>query len=125
MYPSTPTPGQPTQAAKPEPIRVPTAHCRVLVADDEHLVAMGLVSMLEELGHQVVGVAADGEAAVELARAHRPELALLDIRMPKMSGIDVALVLREELRIPSVIISAYSDDEHLSKMQSQGAACGI
>lgn len=110
---------------KSDPIRIPTGPCRVLVADDEHLVAMGLVSMLQEMGHQVVAVAADGEAAVDLARRHRPELALLDIRMPKQTGIDVALILQEELHIPSVIISAYSDEEHLSQIQSQGAACGV
>ena len=110
---------------KPEDVKIPTAPCRVLVADDEHLVAMGLVSMLEEMGHQVVGVAADGETAVELARRHRPDLALLDIRMPKINGIDVALLLFEEMAIPSVIISAYSDDEHLAQMQSHGASSGI
>lgn len=110
---------------KAEEIRIPTEPARVLVADDEHLVAMGLVSMLEEMGHQVVGVAADGETAVELARRHRPDLALLDIRMPKINGIDVALLLFEELAIPSVIISAYSDDEHLAQMQSHGSSSGI
>lgn len=108
-----------------DPIRIPTEPCRVLVADDEHLVAMGLVTMLEEMGHTVVGVAADGEAAVDLARRHLPELALLDIRMPKLSGIDVAQILQRELGIPSVIVSAYSDDEHLSQMNAQGAESGI
>jgi response regulator NasT len=108
-----------------EVIRIPGDPCRVLVADDEHLVAMGLVTMLEEIGHEVVGVAADGEAAVELARRHRPELALLDIRMPKVNGIDVANALQRELGIPSIIVSAYSDDEHLSRMQEHGSESGI
>ncbi|MBX3358971.1 MAG: response regulator [Phycisphaeraceae bacterium] len=97
----------------------------MLVADDEHLVALGLVAILKELGHDVVGVADDGVKAIELARKHKPEVALLDIRMPKMNGIDVSLVLHEELAIPSIMVSAYSDNEHLAQIRQHGAETGI
>lgn len=99
--------------------------CRVLVADDEHLVATGIASALRELGHEVVAVVGDGEAAIEAARKLKPDLALLDIRMPKMSGIDAAAVLSQELTIPSLIVSAYSDEEHVSKIQGNGLSSGV
>ncbi len=99
--------------------------CRVLIADDEHLVATGIAAHVRDLGHKVVGIAADGEAAVALAREQSPNLALLDIRMPKASGVEAAMVLYQELGIPSVIISAYSDEEHVSRIQGYGAGCGV
>jgi response regulator NasT len=106
---------------------VPTTFgpCRIIVADDEHLVATGIAAMVTELGHIVLGIAADGEAAVALAKQHNPDLALLDIRMPKVTGIDAARALKQELGIPSVIISAYSDQEHVKKIQSFGELSGV
>ncbi|MCC6320450.1 MAG: response regulator [Phycisphaerales bacterium] len=101
------------------------APCRVLIADDEHLVATGIAAHVRELGHKVVGIAADGEAAVALAREQSPTLALLDIRMPKASGVEAAMVLYQELGIPSIIISAYSDEEHISRIQSYGPSSGV
>lgn len=99
--------------------------CRVLIADDEHLVATGIAAHVRELGHKVVGIAADGEAAVALAREQNPTLALLDIRMPKASGVEAAMVLYQELGIPSIIISAYSDEEHVSRIQGYGSGSGV
>jgi response regulator NasT len=99
--------------------------CRVLIADDEHLVATGIAAHVRELGHKVIGIAADGESAIALAREQTPTLALLDIRMPKASGIEAAMVLYQELGIPSIIISAYSDEEHLNRIQSYGSGSGV
>jgi response regulator NasT len=99
--------------------------CKVLIADDEHLVATGIAAHVRELGHKVVGIAADGEAAIALARETSPTLALLDIRMPKASGIEVAMLLYKELGIPSIIISAYSDEEHVNRIQGYGADSGV
>ena len=106
---------------------VPTAFgpARILVADDEHLVATGIANNAADLGHKIVGIAADGELAVQLAREQKPDLALLDIRMPKLSGIDAALLMFSELGVPSIIISAYSDEEHLKKIHSHGEAAGV
>ena len=98
---------------------------RILVADDEHLVATGLANSAADLGHKIVGIAADGEIAVQIAREQKPDLALLDIRMPKLSGIDAAMLMFSELRIPSIIISAYSDDENVKKIHSHGEAAGV
>lgn len=99
--------------------------CKILIADDEHLVATGIAAHVRELGHKVVGIAADGEAAIALAREQSPNLALLDIRMPKASGVEVAMMLYQEMGIPSVIISAYSDEEHVSRIQGYGAESGV
>lgn len=109
---------------EPAVLRVP-AVCSVLIADDEHLVATGISAMVKELGHSVAAVASDGEIALTLARQHKPDLALLDIRMPRVQGIDVAAQLHRELAIPSIIISAYSDKEHLEAIRGNGAHCGV
>jgi response regulator NasT len=106
---------------------VPTSFgsIRILIADDEHLVATGLANTAADLGHKIVGIAADGEIAVRLARDHKPQLALLDIRMPKLTGIDAAMLLFSELGIPSIIISAYSDEENIKKIHGHGEAAGV
>jgi len=106
---------------------VPTSFgpCRVLIADDEHLIAIGISSNLKDLGHEVIGIASDGEAAITLAREQQPDLAILDLRMPKLSGSEVAMIIYEELGIPSLIVSAYSDQEHISRIQGYGASSGV
>ena len=122
---SVPTGGKPAKSAKDESIPTSFGPCRVLIADDEHLVATGISGSVTELGHKVVAIAPDGETAVALARQHKPDLALLDIRMPKMTGIEVAMVLQQELGIPSIIVSAYSDQENLGRIHSYGECAGV
>jgi two-component system, response regulator PdtaR len=82
---------------------------RVLIADDEALHNLALTSQLETLGHQVIATASNGREAVELARSTRPDLALLDIRMPTMTGPEAASEIAAERPIPIIILSAYSD----------------
>jgi AmiR/NasT family two-component response regulator len=82
---------------------------RILIADDEAVIRMGLRTMLEEMGHQVVGVATDGIRAVELARQTRPDLAILDIKMPGMDGLEAARLITAERPVPILILTAYSD----------------
>jgi response regulator NasT len=82
---------------------------RILVADDEHLVATSLSISLGQLGYVTVGPASDGERAVQLARVGLPDMALLDIRMPRRDGVSAAAELFTELAIPVIIVSAYSD----------------
>jgi two-component system, response regulator PdtaR len=113
---------KPSQSNDPQ---IPVGPFRVLIADDEHLVVTGLAAAMRNIGHTVVGMAPDGEAAISLARQHTPDIALLDIRMPKMNGIDAAMVLFQELAIPSVIISAYSDDEYLDRIRAHGLSAGV
>jgi AmiR/NasT family two-component response regulator len=84
---------------------------RVLIADDEAIIRLGLRTMLEEMGHRVVGMAADGPSAVRLAEKEKPDLALLDIKMPDMDGLEVAEVITARDRIPILMLTAYSDRE--------------
>ncbi len=105
-------------------LKVPSV-CTVLIADDEHLVATGIAGIVKDLGHSVVSIAPDGESAITLAHALKPNIALLDIRMPKLTGPDVAMRLKSELDIPSIIISAYSDQQYLDQIRGNGATCGV
>ena len=92
-------------------LKLPTHPARILVADDEHLVAAGLRTNLTEMGFAVTGIAADGEQAVELCKQNRPDLALLDLRMPKRDGLETAEILFGQMGIPTIMLSAYSDHE--------------
>jgi response regulator NasT len=100
---------------------VPGTPKSILVAEDEHLLARSLSTDLVELGYTVVGPAPNGQVAVELARLHRPDMALLDIRMPVMDGLAAGQVLYAQMGIPVVILSAYSDPPYLQA----GARLGV
>lgn len=93
---------------------------RVLVADDEHLVAAGISSSLTGLGYTVVGPVCDGLEAIELCRSNPPDLALLDVRMPNCNGLEAAAVVFRELHVPVVVLSAYSDPEYISTAAQAG-----
>lgn len=115
-------------AASPVPVafkrsqleRLPAKPDRILVAEDEHLVAMQLCSQLGELGYGVLGPAGDGEAAMRLARTSPPDLALLDIRMPAKDGLVVAAELLSELGVPSIIVSAHATGDYAAAAGSAG-----
>ncbi len=81
---------------------------RLIIADDEAVIRLGLKAMLEALGHQVVGMAADGERALALIEERKPDLAILDIKMPGLDGLTVAERLARESPLPVVILTAYS-----------------
>ena len=93
---------------------------RVLVADDEHLVAVGISSSLTELGYTVIGPARDGHEAIELCRSDPPDLALLDIRMPNCDGLEAAAIVFQQLHVPVVILTAYSDPKYVSTASESG-----
>lgn len=93
---------------------------RVLIADDEPIARLDLREMLVALGHVVAGEAADGDSALRLARQLRPDIAILDIRMPGMDGLDVAHTLAEERIAPTLILSAYTDQEYLDRSKESG-----
>jgi len=83
---------------------------RVLLAEDESIIRLGLRRILEEAGHQVVA-APDGRTAVKLARQTRPDLALLDIKMPGLDGLEAAREIYLQRPLPIVLLTAYGDQE--------------
>lgn len=93
---------------------------KILVVDDDRLVLATVSHGLAQAGYEVID-ADNGDEAILLARQHRPDLALLDIRMEGMSGFDVAAYLRDNLKVPFMFLSAFADDETLQKVKALGA----
>ena len=93
---------------------------RVLVAEDETLIRLDLVGLLEAAGLEVCAEARDGEEAVELARATQPDVALLDVKMPRLDGIEAARRILEERPIPIVMVTAYGERELVSRAVEAG-----
>jgi two-component system, response regulator PdtaR len=93
---------------------------RILVLDDDRLVLATVVHGLVQAGYDVID-ADNGDDAILLAREHKPELALLDIRMEGKTGFDVAEYLRDVCHIPFMFLSAFSDEATTAKVQSLGA----
>ena len=86
---------------------------RIVIAEDESIPRMDLREMLSNLGYLVVGEAGDGRSAVNLARELRPDLVVMDIKMPEMDGISAAKILTEEKIAPVLLLTAYSDREFI------------
>ncbi|NIL74577.1 MULTISPECIES: response regulator [Rhodococcus] len=94
---------------------------RVVVAEDESLIRLDLVEMLREEGYEVVGEAADGQQAVDLAVELRPDLVIMDVKMPRRDGIDAASEIAEKRIAPVVILTAFSQRELVEKARDAGA----
>ena len=94
---------------------------RVVVAEDEVLIRLDLVEMLTEEGYDVVGQAGDGEAAVELTTALRPDLVVMDVKMPKLDGISAAEKIASERIAPVVMLTAFSQRELVDRARQAGA----
>ncbi|MCE2916806.1 MAG: response regulator [Rubrivivax sp.] len=94
----------------------PSRHGRILVVDDDRLVLATVAHGLAQAGYDVIE-ADNGDDAILLAREHRPELALLDIRMEGLSGFDVAETLRDVYRIPYLFLSAFADASTAAKVR--------
>jgi AmiR/NasT family two-component response regulator len=93
---------------------------RILIADDENLILMDLREMLANLGYLVVGEANDGQSAVNMARELRPDLVVMDIKMPDMDGIEAAKVLTEEKIAPVLLLTAYSQQALIERARDAG-----
>lgn len=93
---------------------------RILVAEDEAISRMDLCEMLENLGYTVVGQAGDGVAAVNLARTLKPDLVVMDIKMPELDGIAAAETLAQERTVPVLLLTAYSDREFVDRAVDAG-----
>ena len=93
---------------------------RILVAEDETIIRLDLRGLLERAGYEVVAEARDGEEALELARAHEPDLALMDVKMPRLDGIEAARRMLEERPIPIVILTAFDQRELVERAAEAG-----
>lgn len=93
---------------------------RILLADDESIIRLDLKEMLEELGHEVVGEASDGATAVDLAVKLEPDLIVMDIKMPQMDGLEALGRISDHRRIPTVMLTAYSQPELVEQAVSKG-----
>jgi response regulator NasT len=97
-----------------------TGTSRILVAEDEVISRMDLREMLENLGYSVVGEAGDGVTAVNLTRELRPDLVLMDIKMPELDGIAAASAISGDSIAPVLLLTAYSDREFVDRAVDAG-----
>lgn len=109
MFPMT---GSPKDADSPR---------RVLIAEDEALIRLDLAEMLREEGYEVIGEAGDGQEAVELAESLRPDLVIMDVKMPRRDGIDAASEIASKRIAPIVILTAFSQRELVERARDAGA----
>ena len=93
---------------------------KILVAEDETIIRLDLKEMLERAGFEVCGEARDGEEAVALAQSAQPDLAIMDVKMPKLDGIEAARRILDERPIPIVMLTAYGQDELVSRAVEAG-----
>lgn len=94
---------------------------RVVIAEDEALIRLDLAEMLGEEGYDVVGQAADGQRAIELTEELRPDLVVLDVKMPKLDGISAAQRIAEQRIAPVVILTAFSQRDLVERARDAGA----
>jgi AmiR/NasT family two-component response regulator len=93
---------------------------RILIAEDETIIRLDLRELLERAGFEVCAEARDGAEAVELARAEQPDLAVLDVKMPQLDGIEAARRILDERPIPIVMLTAYGQQELVSRAIEAG-----
>lgn len=94
---------------------------RVLIAEDEALIRLDLAEMLREEGYDVVGEAGDGQEAVELAESLRPDLVIMDVKMPRRDGIDAAAEIAAKRIAPIVVLTAFSQRDLVERARDAGA----
>ncbi|MGH3632937.1 MAG: ANTAR domain-containing response regulator [Mycobacterium sp.] len=94
---------------------------RVLIAEDEALIRLDLAEMLREEGYDIVGQAGDGQEAVELAEQLKPDLVIMDVKMPRRDGIDAASEIASKRIAPIVVLTAFSQRELVERARDAGA----
>ena len=117
----TPESPQPVDVPDDDKSHVPPVTTRVVIAEDEALIRLDLKEMLEEEGYSVVAEAGDGERAVELAREHKPDLVILDVKMPRLDGISAAEKITEESIAPVLMLTAFSQRDLVERARDAGA----
>jgi len=99
---------------------LPENPTKILVADDELLVVQGIIGLLKVLGFEIIGPCKNGEEAIQKVHEERPDIALLDIQMPVMNGMQAAQIIFHEHDIPVVMLTAYSDETFLRNSIAAG-----
>lgn len=87
----------------------------IVIADDEALICMDLREMLEEAGHTVVGVGSDGVEALELVKEKKPDLVIMDVKMPRLDGIQAAKMIAHDNLAPVILLTAFGDEDIIEK----------
>jgi len=103
----------------------PAARVRILVAEDEALIRLDLAEMLVEAGYEVVGQASNGEQAVVLTRELKPDLVMMDVKMPVLDGISAAEQIGKERIAPVVMLTAFSQKELVERARDAGVMAYI
>jgi AmiR/NasT family two-component response regulator len=98
----------------------PVNPLRIVIADDEPIIRMDLRRTLENMGHVVTGEAGDGKQAVEMTRDSKPDVVILDIKMPGMDGIDAAKLISTEAIAPVLLLTAYSQKDLVERARDAG-----
>ena len=98
---------------------------RILVAEDEALIRLDLVEMLRDAGHEIVGQASNGEQAVELAAEHKPDIVIMDVKMPVLDGISAAEQIGNAKICPVVMLTAFSQTELVERARDAGVMAYI
>ncbi|AMA74704.1 Fis family transcriptional regulator [Aneurinibacillus sp. XH2] len=86
-----------------------------MVVDDESILRMDIKEMLQEAGYEVVAEANNGETAIELAARHRPDLIVMDVKMPKMNGLKAARIIYRSFDIPTILLTAHTEEELIAE----------
>ncbi len=129
---ATPTPSEPepVQTAPGPVVEEPTGGAgtgglRIVVAEDEALIRLDLAEMLVELGYDVVGQASDGEQAVALVLEHRPDVVIMDVKMPVLDGLSAAEQIGKDRIAPVIMLTAFSQKELVERARDAGVMAYI
>ena len=95
---------------------------RILLVEDESIIRLDIASILKDNGYDVTGEAGDGEKAVELALELKPDLIIMDIKMPKLNGLKASEIISKKLDVPIVLVTAYSQKEFVERTKLANVA---
>jgi response regulator NasT len=116
---------EPSEVLPNDSVAEPAGPARILVVEDESIIRIDIVESLRGFGYDVVGEAADGDAAVAMATELRPDLVVMDVKMPKMDGISAAEKLHQARIAPVLLLTAFSQKELVERASEAGVVAYI